>query len=125
MFVVRVCVCVCVLLLLKLLLLLLQRQRRCRIFLIDSYNCRKIARDSVAHWGEGPRNRRIEHWAIRSFVCLFARTTHSLACSALLASLARSAALIHLPVACSLTHCGAQGKEIYVCEMNTSISTSF
>ena len=36
---------------------------------------------------------RLEYWATRSSVRSFARTAHSFACSALLASLARSAAL--------------------------------
>ena len=47
-----------------------------------------------AQWVEIICNRRVEYWAIRSSVCSFARTTHSFTCSALLASLARSAALI-------------------------------
>ena len=50
---------------------------------------------AIPHWGEWLWNRRVEHWAIRSSVRSFACTAHSLACSALLASLARSAALIH------------------------------
>ena len=39
------------------------------------------------------QNNRLKYWATRSFVCLFARTAHSFACSALRALLARSAAL--------------------------------
>ena len=37
----------------------------------------------------------VKYWAIRSSVRSFTRTTHSFACSALLASLAHSAALTH------------------------------
>ena len=40
---------------------------------------------------------RREYWATRLSICLFARTAHSFACSELLASLARSAALTRLP----------------------------
>ena len=52
-------------------------------------------------WAQWFSNRRVEYWATRSSVRSFARTFHSSACSALLASLRRSAALIHL-LACSL-----------------------
>ena len=45
----------------------------------------------IAQWIEWLWNRRVKHRVIRSF----ARTAHSCACSALLASLARSAALTH------------------------------
>ena len=45
------------------------------------------------HWVEWLWNPRVEYWAIRSPVPSFARTAHSFACSALLASLARPAAL--------------------------------
>ena len=62
-----------------------------------------------------------EYWAIRSSVYSFARTAHSFACSALLASLARSAALIR-SLARSLTHSGAHGEEVFVYELNASIS---
>ena len=47
-----------------------------------------------AHWLERLWNRRVSYWAIRSSVCSFAHTTHSIACSALPTSLACSAALI-------------------------------
>ena len=60
---------------------------------------------------------------IRSSVRSFARTAHSFACSALLASLARSAALIH-SLAGSLTHSGAHGEKVYVYRLNTLISCS-
>ena len=53
----------------------------------------------------------------------FVRTTYSFACSALLASLARSAALIR-SLTCSLTCSRAHRKEVYVYEMNASISYS-
>ena len=43
------------------------------------------------------------YWATRSSICMLARTAHSFACSTLLASLARSAALI-CSIACSLSH---------------------
>ena len=46
----------------------------------------------------------------------FARTAHSFACSPLLASLARSAALIR-SLARSLTRSRAHGKEIFVHEL--------
>ena len=39
---------------------------------------------------------RWKYWATRSSICSFARTTHSLACSTLLASLVRSSALVRL-----------------------------
>ena len=52
------------------------------------------------------------------------RIAHSCACSALLASLARSASLIR-SLARSLTLFGAHGKEIYVYELNASISSCF
>ena len=46
----------------------------------------------------GPNNQeyRLQYWATQSSVRSFARTAHSFACSALLASLARSAALTRL-----------------------------
>ena len=50
---------------------------------------------TCAHWVEWRWNWRVEYWAIRSSVRSFAHTAHSFACSALLASFARSAALIH------------------------------
>ena len=53
-----------------------------------------------------------------------ARAAHTFACSALLASLARSAALIR-SLARSLTHSGAHGKEVHVYELNASISCNF
>ena len=65
-----------------------------------------------------------KYWAIRSSARSFARTAHSFACSALLASLARSAALIR-SLARSLAHSGAHGKEVFVYELNASISCSF
>ena len=49
-----------------------------------------------AQWVQMIWNRRVAYWVIRSSVPSFARTAHSFACSALLASLARSAALSHL-----------------------------
>ena len=66
-----------------------------------------------AQWFQKTGNRRVEYWAIRSSVRSFARTAHSFACSALLASLARSAALIR-----SLAH----GKKFFVFDINASIS---
>ena len=57
-------------------------------------------------------------------ICSFARTAHSFACSALLATLARSAALI-CSLAGSLTRSGAHGTEVYVHELNVSISYLF
>ena len=71
--------------------------------------------DTVAHGEEWLWNRRVEYWAIRSSARSFNRTAQSFAGSALLASLARSAALIRL-----FTRSRANGKE--VSEMNTSIS---
>ena len=50
-----------------------------------------------------------KYWATRSSVRSFTRTAHSFACSALLASLARSAVLI-CSLAHSLTHSQARGK---------------
>ena len=67
------------------------------------------------HWVEIMSNRRVEYRA-RSFV----RTSHSFACSALLASLARSGALIR-SFARSLTRSRAHGKAVFVYEMNSSI----
>ena len=63
-------------------------------------------------------------WAIRSSIRLFARTAHSFACCALLASLASSAALIR-SLARSLAHFKAHGKETFVYKLNASISYSF
>ena len=48
----------------------------------------------AARWVEWLWNRRIEYWAFHSSARFFTRTAHSFAFSALLASLARSAALI-------------------------------
>ena len=48
---------------------------------------------SIIRWAEWLRNRRMEYWATRWSVCSFARTAHSFAWSALLASLAHSPAL--------------------------------
>ena len=70
-----------------------------------------------ALWVEMIRNWRVEYSVIRSSARSFART-------ALLASLVRSAALIRF-FARSLTRSRARGKEIYVIEMNASISYSF
>ena len=56
-----------------------------------------------AQWFRTVKNRDV------SSVCLFARTAHSVTCSVLLASLARSSALFGLLV-CSLTHSKAPGK---------------
>ena len=67
---------------------------------------------------------KLEYWATRSSVWSFARTAHSFACSALLASLARSAALIR-SLARSLTRSRAHGKAVFVYEMNASISSHF
>ena len=64
---------------------------------------------TASHGVESIWPRRIDYWAIRSSICSFTCTTHSFACSALLALLARSAALIR-SLACSLTHSGAYGK---------------
>ena len=78
-----------------------------------------------AQWVEWLWNRRVEYWVIRSSVCSFARTAHSFAWSALLASLARSAALIHLfarSFTHSLSHFGADGKKVFVYGLNASIS---
>ena len=66
----------------------------------------------------------VEYWAIRSSVHSFTCTAHSFACSALLALLARSTALIR-SLARSLAHSGAHGKEVLVYELNASISYSF
>ena len=52
-----------------------------------------------------------KYWTTRSSVHLFARTARSFACTALLASLACSAALIRL-IARSLTHSRAREKVI-------------
>ena len=53
-----------------------------------------------------------KYWATRSSVCSFARATHSFACSALLTSLARSAALIFFTL--SLAHSQAHGKVVFL-----------
>ena len=60
-------------------------------------------------------------WAICCSVCSFAGTAHSFACSELLALLARFTALIR-SLARSLAHSGAHGKEVFVYELNASIS---
>ena len=43
--------------------------------------------------GQNKQEYRLEYWATRSFVCSFARTAHSFACSGLLASLVPSVVL--------------------------------
>ena len=53
-----------------------------------------MARAPNQQWVEWLRNWYVEYWVIRSSICSFARSAHSFACSALLASLARSAALV-------------------------------
>ena len=55
---------------------------------------------------------RLKYWATRSSIRLFTRTTHLFACYILLASLARSVALIPL-LACSFTHSRVCGKMNY------------
>ena len=55
------------------------------------------------HGGSEWQESRRKYWATRVFIRSFARTTHSIACSALLAFFARCAALIRL-LARSLTH---------------------
>ena len=59
-------------------------------------------------------NQHAEHWAIRSSVRSLDCTANSFACSALLASLARSAALIHALVR-SLTHLLSSSWESDLC----------
>ena len=63
----------------------------------------------------------MKHRAIRLSARSFARTAYSFACSALLATLARSAALI-CSLARSLTHSRGHGKEVFVYELNAPIS---
>ena len=53
-------------------------------------------RCTMALWPGTNKNRDVKYWATRSSVRSFARTAHSFACSALLPSLAPSAALNHL-----------------------------
>ena len=65
----------------------------------------------------------VEYWDIHTSVRLFVRTAHSFSCSALLASLARSAALIR-SLARSLAHSRAHGKAVFVYELNALISYS-
>ena len=77
----------------------------------------------AAQWVEWVRNRRIEYWAIRSSTCLFARTTHSFACSALLALLVRSTTLICVLIR-SLTRSQAQRKEVFV-QVSVHVSDRF
>ena len=70
-------------------------------------NCRQGI--SLSAMLQNNQEYRRKRWATRSSVRSFARTAHSFACSALLALLAHSAALIHsLPR--SLTHSLACGK---------------
>ena len=57
------------------------------------FNFSKLSK--LQYGSEQPRIR-CKYWATRSSIRSFARTTHSFACSALLALLARSAALIRL-----------------------------
>ena len=73
-------------------------------------------------WGEWLWNRCVE--AIRSSTHSFARAAHSFACSALLASLASSATLIR-SFARSLTYFEAHEEEVFVYELNVSISYHF
>ena len=62
-----------------------------------------------------------KYWATHSSTHSFARIAHSLAFSALLASLARSTVLVH-SLARSLIRSRAHGKAVFVYEMNASIS---
>ena len=77
-----------------------------------------------SHWVEGISNWRVERRAICSWVHPFAHFAYSFACCALPASHTRSAAFIHslTLLACSLTDSKAQGKEMYIHEVNASIS---
>ena len=59
----------------------------------ESTNARNAKQKTLVLNDEN-RSRTKRYWAIRSSARSFARTAHSFACSALLASLARSAALI-------------------------------
>ena len=58
---------------------------------------------NVVQWVEWLWNRRVEHWAIHSSTCSFARTAQLFACSALPALLVRSTALVRSLLPCSLT----------------------
>ena len=60
---------------------------------------------------ENSQKYRLKYWATRSSVRSFARTTHSFACSVLLALLARSAALTRSLA--HLAHSLAHGTVIY------------
>ena len=64
------------------------------------------------------KNRCVECWAIQSSVNSFACIAHSFPCSTLLAALIRL-------LARSLTHSRAHGKEVFVFELNASISYNF
>ena len=69
--------------------------------------------------------RRVQgHSLLRSLVRSHGRTAHSFAYSALLAPLARSAALIR-SLARSLTYSGVHEKEFFVYEPNASITYDF
>ena len=77
------------------------------LFFISGAKGQKIDIVESKMWGEGTvgqnnQEYRRKYWATRSSVRSFARTAHSFACSALLALLARSAALTRL-FALSLT----------------------
>ena len=80
-------------------------------WIVSSTSARLPTCGIAAQWVEWLWNWRVENWAICSSACSFARTAHPFACSALFASLARSAALIRLH-ANSLTFSRAHGKEI-------------
>ena len=60
-------------------------------------------------WFRIIKNRRVEYWSTCLSIRWFACTTHSFTGSAVLASLARSAALIR-SLTCSLTHSQTRGK---------------
>ena len=60
------------------------------LFRLDGY----ATHSTDAQWFQTIGHCRVEYWAIRPSVRSFARTAHSYACPSLLASLARSAALI-------------------------------
>ena len=74
----------------------------------------------LTNTGSEPLSQCTEYWAIRSSTRSFARTAHSFAFSALLAQL-RYATLIR-SLARSLTRFRAHGKEVFVYELNVSIS---
>ena len=86
---------------------------------------KKMSLCHLAQWVEWLWNWPVEHWAIRSSACLFARTTHSFAYSAPHCSLHSRAVLRSFAHSLAHSSSRAHGKEAFVYQSNASISYNF